>query len=160
SSLDEGIKREMPFKQPILRPHRDLVTLGQIERASEYMSEEALRVRKGVCYFSAEYQIKNTFRYVMSYEYPEILVKRLDSKSESSADCVMFLIIKSDQEIEEIKEDLANRFDYKKIYRDGAVVLWRLRIRDGYDFPARGEEIFQSQKKKAKVYLWSEVFAD
>jgi len=159
SSLNEGIKRELPFKDPILRPHRELITLGQIERASDYMIKKAIEEKKNICYFSVDYQTKNSFKYIISYKYKNLLVKRLDDLNESSEDCVMFVIAKSDKSIAGVKEDLANRFDYEKIYRDGAIVLWRLRVREGKDTSSQGDGIFKdSEKLETKFFLWKDVF--
>jgi len=159
SSLKEGAKRELPFKDPIIRPHRELITFGQIERASDYMSKKAIKENKNICYLSTDYQTKNSFKYVISYKYENLLVKRLDDLNESSKDCVMFVIAKSDKSIDGVKEDLADRFDYKKIYRDGAITLWQLKVRRGQDKSKQGDEIFKDTAKlETRTLLWKDVF--
>ncbi len=158
SSLKEGAKRELPFKDPILRPHRELITLGQIERASDFMVKEATKENKAICYFSLDYQTKNAFKYVIGYKTPKTLAKRLDSSNESSKDCMMFVISKSDKKIEGIKEDLADRFNYKKIYRDGAIILWQLEVRAGQEKPKRGTKIFDNNNSDTKIRSWQDVF--
>jgi hypothetical protein len=71
----------------------------------------------------------------------------------------MFLISKKDEKLENIKEDLTNRFVYKKIHQDGALVLWEVRIKNGLDRPARGSEIFIDGKdNESKAVFWDEIF--
>ena len=158
ASLNDGIKRELPFKDPILRPHRELITLGEIERVSDYMSRQAIKNNKNICYFSADYQTKNSFKYVLSYKHKNLLVKRLDDLTESSEDCVIFIMTRSDQKIQEIKDDLPDRFNFNKVYRDGAIVLWELEIKKDKDFPKRGLGIFENNQNETKIDLWKDVF--
>jgi hypothetical protein len=157
-SQQGGDGLEQHDKDPILRSHREFVTFGQIERISDYMAQKASELQTGVCYFSTDYQTKNVYKYIASYKY-KTLFKTLDKGDESSKDCLMFLISKKDERLENIKEDLTDRFVYKKIHQDGALVLWEVRIKNGLDRPARGSEIFIDEKdKEYKAVFWDEIF--
>ena len=158
ASLIAGDQIEIPFKDPILRPYRNLITLGELERAVDYMASEARKARKGICYYSADYQTKSSYEYITSYNYPRIPIKALRDNEDSSKDCEMFLILRTGQDIKDIKEDLSNRFEYKKIYKDGALIMWKLKVIAGRDYPARGIEAFNSKTKPDRVELWGEVF--
>ena len=71
----------------------------------------------------------------------------------------MFVVSKNDQKIQGVKDDLADRFIYEKIGRDGAIILWQLQVKPGSEKPKRGKEIFISNEETdPKIYLWKEVF--
>lgn len=159
NALEKGDKEKMSLKDPIFRPHRNLIVFGQLERAVDYMNKKAQEEKKGICYLAKDIQTKNTFKYIAEYKYPDTLIKTIDDAEESAEDCVMFYINRRSSSLKGFQKDIEGRFEYEKIYRDKAIVLWRLKVKEGHDLPSRGAEIFENKEEKDnKVYLWREVF--
>jgi hypothetical protein len=160
-SLKNGDKNKMPYKDIISRPYREWITLGPMERFIDYMAKRGLEEKRNICYLAQDYQTKNIYKYLFENKYPELLFKRLDDKEESSYDCLMFYITDYDHEIKDLKEDIANRFAYRKIYIDGGLSLWELKVLEGQDFPSRGEKIFQDKPgKEGRAVYWKDLWKE
>ena len=161
SSFKNGVRPELPYRDPIFRPHRELITLGEIRRASDYIAKRGIEEGRNICYFVEDIQTKNAYKYIIKNKYPDLLLKRLDDKSESSKDCLMFYVTKRDHTIKDLKKDLANRFAYRQLFIDGAISLWELKVLEDKDFPAQGDKIFVDQKdKQDKAILWKDLWKE
>jgi hypothetical protein len=71
----------------------------------------------------------------------------------------MFLISKKGENWKnDAEEDLTtDRFIYKKILEDRAIILWEIKIKSGKEMPARGKEIFEEEDDdSAKNETWEE----
>lgn len=162
SSLSEGTKKVLPLKDPIFRPYRELVTFGQIERVTDYMAQEAITHKKNICYYNTDQQTNSVYRYIIDYKFPNILVKKIDGPIESSKDCVMFVISKKGERWEnDVREAfMADRFTYKKVLEDRALVLWEVKVKTGKEMPGRGKEIFEEEDEAddAETETWEEFF--
>jgi len=159
SALKEGEKPELPYKDPISRPHRNLITFGSINRVTDKMSEIARKEKTNICYLSKDYQTKNAYKYIVENYYSDLMIKRLDLDTESSGDCVMFYISEYGDSAKKLKEKFPDRLEFDRIGKDGAIALWRLNVKEEKDREVQRISIFEEvPEKEDKVRLWKEVF--
>jgi hypothetical protein len=162
SSIKAGVKVEMTFRSdPTLRPHRDLITLGQMKEATEYMNNQAQAERKVICYHSTEYQVKNGFEYLLNNFHPDTVVKKINKKNfkdYSSQDCEFFVISKTKHGKERFPKKFLERFDIVKYNTIGAIILWDIQTKEGKEpgSPKPRPEKDVEPKKSKKIEYWKD----